>query len=223
MPEIMENRRDKANLQYRISASALAALGRVPLARLTMSGMENIADDGPQILAFSHHNSWDIQSLGAAVYRHNKRPVHFMAKHELLELPVVGRFLESMHGLPINRQEPQREQLEGALDVLEQGALLGIAPEGGRQRTREVKKLLGGVGFFAVRSNVSVVPIGIAGTELRRPIGPFIPRRIHLHAGTPIRPIGTSKNDRKEIDEQLRPALQEALDLAYELHPSKLD
>lgn len=218
----MERRQDKANLQYRISARALAALGKIPLARLTLSGMDNIAEQGAQILAFSHHNSWDIQSLGAAVYRHNKRPVHFMAKEELLDIPIIGGLLESMHGLPINRQEPQRHQLKSALDVLEQGGLLAIAPEGGRQRTREITEILGGVGFFATRANVEVVPIGIAGSELRRPIGPFIPRRIHLHAGSPIQPSGSGKARRQEVDQQLRPALQEVLDIAYELHPSRI-
>jgi 1-acyl-sn-glycerol-3-phosphate acyltransferase len=208
---------------YKMTATALDLVGRLPFSRVSATGQENLSSSDAQILAFTHHNSWDIPALGVAVYRHNRRPVHFLTKEELLGAAVVGAFFKHNYGLPISRDNPTREQLHAAIDVLADGAILGVAPEGGRVRTREVLEMRGGVGLFATRASVEVVPVGIAGRDIKRPFGPFMPRTMHVHFGEPIFPSGTSRNDRKELDEKLRLALIDALDTAHDLHPHDLN
>ena len=212
----MEKRTDNPSLSYQAAARGLMVLDKFPFGRVTASGLENIADEGPQLFAYSHHNSWDVPGLGLAVFRYNRRMVHFLAKEELLGKLAVGPLLRSMQALPINRDgNATTSQLREALRVLEEGGLLALAPEGGRVNGPKIAELKGGVGFLAVRGSASVVPIGIAGKNLAPPAGPFLPRPMHLHFGEPL--TATGKAGRQAIDRELHPALQEALDTADRL------
>lgn len=222
----MSRCQEQASWTYRVAARSIGALGCLPMSRFSASGLDNLADDGAQILAFTHHNSWDIPALGTAVWRHNRRPVHFMAKEELLGVTAIGPLLKSMHGLPINRYTPSTDQKRKAEAVVASGHLLGMAPEGGRRNGKEIGPLMGGVGSIAVKYNAEVIPVGIAGRDIRRPIGPFLPRTMHVHFGEPILAPDSDANfkqRRLEVDNRLRPALQEAFDIARSLHPVDLD
>lgn len=218
---------DQASLTYRVAARALDGVGRLPVTRFQATGLENLADEGPQILAFSHHNSWDIPALGAVVYRHNRRPVQFMFKDELLGHVALGPFLTSLQGVPISRINPTTDQMRAAQEVVSSGGLLGMAPEGGRLNGDKIKELVPGAGSIAVKQNVEIVPVGIAGRDIARPIGPYLPRKMHVHFGKPLQPLPpeqgvSNKSRRTELGIRLQNALQEAFDTARESHPSEL-
>jgi 1-acyl-sn-glycerol-3-phosphate acyltransferase len=210
----MEKRIDAPSKTYRAAALGLIALNKFPFGRVTASGLENIADEGPQVLAFSHHNSWDVPGLGMTVYRHNQRLVHFLTKEELLGKIAVGPLLKSMHSLPINRDgKATMSQMRQTMEALESGALVALAPEGGRVNGRKIAELKGGVGFFAAKANAQVIPVGIAGDNYPLPLGAYLPRPLHIHFGEPLEP-GGGKAGRQRIDNSLRSAMQAALDTA---------
>lgn len=62
-------------------------------------GRERIPKSGPVILASNHRSFYDIFVLGASV----KRPIHYMAKVELFEHPVLGRVLPHTGAFPVRR------------------------------------------------------------------------------------------------------------------------
>jgi 1-acyl-sn-glycerol-3-phosphate acyltransferase len=61
-----------------------------------------------------------------------------------------------------------------ASDLLGRGELLGMFPEGTRNRdmsSDELGEAQGGVSFIALRNGVPIVPVGIAGTDKALPAG----------------------------------------------------
>ena len=204
---------EKASTAYQVAYLAVKTAMVLSNQKMTASGLENLPAKGPYLLAYTHHNSWDTPILGSIVYEHTKMPVYFMAKEELLGRLAIGSLLRSMHALPVSRNGIKDiGQIRQPIEVLRQGGILSLAPEGGRVNGDEVAETQGGVGFIATRADVEVIPVGITGINRQ----PFLPRHIHVHFGESIvRPNGASRAVRQEIDRELAPALQDSLDEAY--------
>lgn len=207
---------DKASFSYRLADRCIRVISSV-----TASGLENLPQRGPYLLAYSHHNAWDVPAVGVAVYAHSERPVYFLAKEELLSKFAVGALLKSMHALPIKRDGDKRHainQLDTGVDVIRNGHILGIAAEGGRINGNKVAEPAAAVGRVASRANAHIVPTGIAGRNWR--LGKhglwFVPRALHVHFGSPIIPDGSIHEYKKRVNLQLQPAVQQALSTAYE-------
>lgn len=145
--------------------SLLSALGRrivLDLLRWEIEGLDNLPAEGPAILASNHVSYLDPPLIGALV----KRPVYFMAKDEVFQVPLLGSFLRSIGTFPVRRGRPDVRAVRHALRILERGEILGIFPEGTRNRTgdlRAVQPFRAGIGWLAIRSRAPVIPIAIDG------------------------------------------------------------
>jgi 1-acyl-sn-glycerol-3-phosphate acyltransferase len=86
-----------------------------------------------------------------------------MAKEEAYKYPVWGIFPSIWQAIPVRRGDIDRRALRMALEVLDAGELILIAPEGTRnptmQRGRE------GIAYIGYRSGAPIVPIAVSGTE----------------------------------------------------------
>ena len=234
MNERISHEPDTASSAYKLAAYAISMTYRLgdldrdlPI-KLTGSGLENLQENGPCVLAYTHHNPWDLPALGTVVYRYIRRPVRFMAKEELLdERKFTGRLLTSMHALPVKRGSPSIAQMRNALNVLDSGHILGIAAEGGRVDGDRIAEIQDGAGFIATKAQVDIIPVGIAGPNwrVRGRRMPYIPRPIHVHFGEAIFSDDSSKSGREYVRERLSTDLQRALDVSYaayeEVHGSK--
>lgn len=217
----------KPNRTYRAAiASIRAAMSKNN--QLVVSGSDNLPNQGPAILAATHHNSQDVPAIGLAVWRHTKRSVRFASKAEYFDRPVVGRLFRHLGALAIDRDTPNVGQLMSTVEVLRQNNIIGIFPEGGRVNGDEVDELKRGVGIIACLAGARVIPVGVIGHQ---DIDPFSPRPLHVHFGDPIQneysfdgPVDEINSLRdlpratlthaRELDVILQPALQKALDTA---------
>jgi 1-acyl-sn-glycerol-3-phosphate acyltransferase len=176
-----------------------ATLGTVldALFRVKMLGADHIPAGGA-ILAGSHVSYGDPVLL----WCRDPRPVHFMAKSELWESTVLGTGLDYFWAFPIHRGAADREALQRASALLQAGELVGIFPEGTRAAGAEAQ---GGAAFLAIRNNVPVVPVGIAGTERIRPAGTRLLHfpKVVMAVGEPIDPADFTAGGRKERVEAL--------------------
>ncbi|MGM0854471.1 MAG: lysophospholipid acyltransferase family protein [Bacillota bacterium] len=146
-----------------------------PLYRIEVKGLEHFPKEGGVLLCTNHIDNLDPPVVGISA----PRPVSFMAKEELFNVPVLGKLLPDLRAFPVKRGMSDREALRKGLQVLKQGDVLGLFPEGTRSKTGKVGKGLAGAGFFALRSDAHVVPCAIIG-----PYKPF--RKLKVVFGPPI-------------------------------------
>lgn len=140
----------------------LQSLGRaiaLGLCRWDVSGLENIPVDGPAIIAANHVSYLDPPLLGVVT----PRPIRFVAKRELFALPLLGRFLQAIGTFPVERRRPDYRAVRQSLRVLQRGELLGIFPEGTRNKQGGLKPFLEGVGWLAIKTRAPVIPVVIHG------------------------------------------------------------
>ncbi len=146
-----------------------------------VSGTENMPMEGGVILAANHLSNWDPPFLATFIMR----PVSYMAKKELFDIPVFNRCIEHLHVIPVKRGAADRGAIKTALATLREGRCIGIFPEGTRSRDGEVHKAEAGVALLAAKSGVPVVPAAITGTNGFFSGGTWFPK-LFVSYGTPI-------------------------------------
>ena len=130
-------------------------------ARLEVEGRDHIPT-GAVILASNHVSKWDPVALGLALPTYQLRA---MMKHELLDLPILGKLAVRTGGIPVRRGEADREALVQCKKALEHGAKLIVLPEGTRSRSGSLIEAKPGLVMLAQITNAPVVPIAIIGTN----------------------------------------------------------
>lgn len=160
------------------------------LFRPWIKGLDNIPD-GPAILASNHMSFSDSIFLPLAV----PRPVVFLAKSEYfsgrgLKGRMTAAFFRLTNQLPMDRSggAASATSLNAGMDVLHNGGLLGIYPEGTRSPDARLYRGKVGVAKLALEAGVPVIPVAMIGTEKVQPIGKRLPniRRIGMIFGEPL-------------------------------------
>jgi 1-acyl-sn-glycerol-3-phosphate acyltransferase len=171
-------------LVYRLG-QLICGLVFATLGRWRVTGREHIPRTGAAILASNHLSYLDPPLLGSAIWR----PAWFMAKAELFAVPGLRELCRGLHAFPVRRGAGDRAALKHTLDLLANGDMVAIFPEGTRSKTEELGEPEIGVGMLALRSGAPVVPIAILGTNkmLPRDAKMLRPARIRVKIGAPIR------------------------------------
>jgi 1-acyl-sn-glycerol-3-phosphate acyltransferase len=127
-----------------------------------------------------------------------------MAKVEVYDYPIVGIFPRIYGVIPVQREEFDRQAIQGALEVLRAGEIILVAPEAHRgPALRQGKE---GVAYLATRGNAPIVPVAIDGT-IGYPTLPFRSRwwspGAMVKFGHPFRLNSLGKRADKEILRQM--------------------
>lgn len=130
----------------------------------------------------------------------SRRPIHFMARSDLWRSTFLGWALDNFWAFPVRRGSADREALQQASGYLKAGEPVGIFPEGTRKFKNLNDDAQGGAAFLAIRNEVPVVPIGIAGTDRIKPPGAkwFRFPQVVMCVGEPIDPASFGEGGRKE-------------------------
>ncbi|MHB1390147.1 MAG: lysophospholipid acyltransferase family protein [Thermoleophilia bacterium] len=135
-------------------------------------GSENLPDHGPAILASNHSSNMDPPLVCQAYPGY----MCWMGKVEIMEAPVIGWYLKKVGAFSVRRGEADRGAIRRARELLDQGYVIAIFPEGTRQREGHLGQAQAGVGLLALTPGVPVIPIRLRGNEqivrnrrLRRP------------------------------------------------------
>jgi len=131
------------------------------LYRWRVIGQENIPDGEGLVLCANHISNWDPILLGCGTHRQ----VHFMAKAELFRIPVISWLITDFGTFPVKRGGGDRQAIRKSLEIVDEGKVLGIFPEGRRNRSGDgtVGKMLPGAAMIALKSKARVVPVAIIG------------------------------------------------------------
>ncbi len=134
-----------------------------------VSGFENLPKQGPAILMMNH-----IAFVDPIVLVHTTpRDVVPLAKAEAYRYPIFGIFPYLWGAIPVQRDGLDREAVRAALQVLQAGELLLVAPEGTRNAALSEPRQ--GAAYLAARSGAPIVPVALEGTE-GFPTAPFSSR-----------------------------------------------
>ena len=168
---------------------ALVSTLLYPLYRVKVVGKENFPKQGGVLLCTNHIDNLDPPVVGMTC----PRPVHFMAKEELFEAPILKSILPKVNAFPIKRGMSDRQALRKALSILKTGKVVGLFPEGTRSKDGVLQEGLAGAGFFALRGEAVVMPCAIIG-----PYKPF--KRLKIVYGKPI-DMTTYREERVSAEE----------------------
>jgi len=135
--------------------------------RVHLSGLENVPEQGPVLTVANHLGDADLV-IGLAYAP--PRVVPF-GKAELYDYPILGRLMDAFGVIWVHRGQPDRRALRAALDGLERGYMVGIAPEGRESLSGALEEGTGGAAYLALKSGAPVIPVTFTGTENERVYG----------------------------------------------------
>jgi 1-acyl-sn-glycerol-3-phosphate acyltransferase len=185
-----------------------------------VEGRENIPLTGPLILITNHVHLLDPFFLLFS----SPRWINFMAKEELFRSPFLRPWLRWAGSVSISRRgkvSDKQKMLRSSRDVLENGLILGMFPEGGRSRDGKLRKGKPGSAVIASKTNVPILPIGIAGTDKIKGIS-WLWKRPHIviNIGKPFKlPPNDSKMSKSQMQlltTQLMKEIAALLPLEYQ-------
>lgn len=196
------------------------------LARIEVSGLENIPKTGPLILAGNHVGAIESALMAGL----SPRMVEFLAAGDMPLEPQTQFASNNYEFIPVNRGNLDRRSVRMALDVLAQNGVLGIFPEGGTWEPGRMPAQIG-VALLSQRGNAHVIPVGMSGIygafdkvfKFKRPI-------MKVRFGKPIPPLSCEQTgqDLKQVLQQYADfVLRSVYDLIdpsdLESYPVKVD
>jgi 1-acyl-sn-glycerol-3-phosphate acyltransferase len=173
--------------------------------RWRVEGLENFPSEGPVIVVANHVSYWDPVLIGSAL----PRQVFFMAKKEIFSIPVLGFSLKSWGVFPVDRSRPDRGAIKRALDLLKQGQVVAVFPEGTRSKTRSLLPFNTGAAYFATRTGVPVCSVAVITVRGSSSWGLW--RRLTLRIGSCTSFSGDRKQDLESVTSQMMLEIQELL------------
>ena len=178
---------------YGTAIAAARTMFRVQGLRFTMTGIENIPKTGGAVIAINHTSYIDFTFAGLPAFRQGLgRKVRFMAKQEVFDHPLGGPIMRGCRHIPVDRANGAAS-FELACQLLKEGELVGVYPEGTISRSFEIKEFKSGAARMAIAAGVPIVPHIVWGAQRiwtkdhpKKMWRPKVP--IAIAVGEPIQP-----------------------------------
>ncbi len=174
-------------------------------------GNQKVPKAGPLVVVANHGSHLDPPILGHVL----GRPIAFMAKKELFEIPLLNWIIRSCGAYPVKRGAGDREAIRAATEKLSFGWAIGVFLDGTRQKDGRINNPMSGAALLASRSGAYLLPVAIVNSH--RALAKqgwwirFIP--IHVRIGEPLPPPKSRKKaDLKETTETLQFKINQMLD-----------
>ena len=140
------------------------------LSQVRISGLENVPERGPYLIAINHVSLYE-PPLVLAFW---PVPAEAAGAVEIWERRGQNILIRLYGGIPVHRGNYDRTLIETMSAVLKSGLPLLIAPEGGRSHQLGMRRALPGAAYVIDHAGVPVVPVGIVGAT-----DDFLERAVH--------------------------------------------
>ena len=168
---------------------------------LCSEGVENIPTEGAVIVAPNHKSNFDPPLIGIC----SPRIIHYMAKEELFEKPILAPILRFFGTFPVKRGSIDRKAIRQAMNEIKSGEPLGIFPEGTRVRGNKIGRFHDGMASIALMTGTPILPVAVIGSEtFPKKKGPLA---VIFGKPIPVAKQKTSPEAIAELNEKVRAAL----------------
>ncbi len=171
--------------------------------RFQVRGDEHLPTSGAAVLACNHVSFVDAVLLMAA----SPRPIYFMMDHRIFRVPVLGWLFRLAKAIPVAPQKEDAQVYDAAFEraaqVLREGDLLAIFPEGGITKDGQLQPFKGGIMKILERAQAEgvdapVIPMALTnlwgsyfsrieqGGAMVRPFRRGVFSRVGLNVGLPL-------------------------------------
>lgn len=199
----------RPTIPYFLCGIFVAPLLRV-FNRIRVYDAEKLPTGQGFVLAPNHLSIIDPWPLS---YPFFPRQLRFMAKADLFRFPMRSA-LRTLGAFPVRRGSGDRDALETAADIVRQGEIVLIFPEGTRVGKTDWTKLRDpfhrGAASVALQADAPLVPMAVMGTNRLTRFG-----RIRILCGPPVDLDDIRELPRREAaviaTQRLRSALEELL------------
>ena len=152
---------DKLTPAYRFVMNATTPMVKW-WGRMKVEGIEHLPEDGPVLLAGNHDSYWDPIAIGMA--GRSRRQIRALAKSSMWGNKLVGKVLDGMGQIPIERGKADTAAMSRAIEELRAGACIGIFPEGTRSLGKELRARSGFGRLAEAVPEAEVVSVSVVGT-----------------------------------------------------------
>lgn len=111
---------------------------------------------GGAIIAANHTGFSDPFIMGVAFWY---RRLFFLAAKEVMINSFIGVLLKGMGCIKIDRDISDINAIRKCVDILKDGKLLGMFPQGGIKRDGEMDKIKSGAVLIALQAGVPIIPM----------------------------------------------------------------
>lgn len=140
-----------------------------------VEGIENVPRTGALIVCPNHFGTLDPPMVPAFLPRSD---TWSMAKSEYFKKAWMRWLFTAYHSFPVVRHTADRAALRRSFDLLKEGQVLIVYPEGTRVEAGVLSQPEPGAGFIAQKAGCPVLPVAVTGTAECMPKGTIWPRRV---------------------------------------------
>jgi 1-acyl-sn-glycerol-3-phosphate acyltransferase len=194
----------------------LGRFGLLPFyfGQLEITGQENLPTDGPVILAPTHRSRWDALIVPYACGLHvTGRNLRFMVSANEIK-GLQGWFIRRLGGFPVDTDQPGIGSFRHGVELLVNGEMLVIFPEGNIFRDNGVQPLKRGLARIALQVESSQPGLGVKIVPISIKYSQSIPRwgcNVKVNIGSPLPVADYCTDSAKRSARQLTADLETAL------------
>lgn len=137
-------------------------------------GAEKVPQMGAFVVVSNHASYFDPPIISCAL----RRPVAYMAKEELFQVPLLKQAIQLYGAYPVKRGAGDRGAIRAALSALRDGWLVGLFLEGTRTADARIHHPKLGAAAIAAKAGVPLLPVSLWGTQKILPKGAVFPRAV---------------------------------------------
>jgi len=174
--------------------------------KVQIEGLENLADLRSYVLVANHQSFFDIFACAAFMPGEPR----FVAKKELLKIPVIGYAMQRGGHIIIDRDAGGRE-IRKAIKIIRSGLDVCVFAEGHRYNDNRVHDFEDGAAWLAILSGLPAVPMSISGSGVFFPRGAKVVTpgcAMRMMIGKPMATDAMRSADRAELTRRLEEAVR---------------